>query len=123
MAVQMLRPTRHPKTGTYRLRLAVPHELREVCFRLYGVRHELIGNLGTRDHREAKVNARQVEQTLRNKLEVCRKTAEGEPPVPTDRQIAALAGVVYGRELAQAMRRTGIRSSMSSTIGGRRSAL
>ena len=49
MTVAMIRPTKHPKSGTYVLRLAIPADLGETCKRLYGVRAELRENLGTKD--------------------------------------------------------------------------
>jgi hypothetical protein len=98
MPLPMLRPQRH-RTGVWRLRLAVPRDLRDACYRLYGARYELIANLHTRDHREARLRAASAEDMLRQKLEVARKHTAGMPARLSDRQIAALAGMVCGREL------------------------
>jgi hypothetical protein len=45
----MIRPTKHPKSGVYRLRLAVPAPLRGITALLCGRHAELIENLQTKD--------------------------------------------------------------------------
>ena len=50
----MIRPTRHPTSGVYRLRLGIPARLRDAAKMLHGVRAELIESLGTLDAKEAK---------------------------------------------------------------------
>ena len=54
MGLKMASPTKHPKTGTYRVRIAIPAHLRETTARLYGRRAEFIESLGTKDAREAR---------------------------------------------------------------------
>ncbi len=54
MALKMTSPTKHHKTGTYRLRLTIAKELRPTALRLFGIRTELIANLEIKDPREAK---------------------------------------------------------------------
>ena len=49
----MARPTRHSRTGIYRVRVAIPMKLRDTMARLFGARYELTENLGTRDSKEA----------------------------------------------------------------------
>ena len=53
MAVQMAMPTKHPKTGIYRVRVSIPARLRDSAHRLLGVKTELIENLKTKDAKEA----------------------------------------------------------------------
>ena len=43
MALTMTRPTKHPKTGTFLVRVAIPAPLREMTQRLFGVRAEIAG--------------------------------------------------------------------------------
>ena len=100
MSLPMIAPTRHPRSGTYRLRLAIPSRLRETAFRLYGVWRELIENLKTRNPREAKQLAPAAEARLLAKLRAAEIAHSGEQTPLTDKQVAALAGIVYQRELA-----------------------
>ena len=50
MAVQMARPTKHPKSGTYRVRVTTPPHLKDAAKKLFGAGTE---SLGTKDAREA----------------------------------------------------------------------
>jgi hypothetical protein len=68
MALAMIRPTKHPKSGTYRLRLAVPKALQDACKALHGVRAELIESLHTKNCREAKRLVPAAEELLRAKF-------------------------------------------------------
>ena len=80
MALPMMRPTKHPRSGTYRLRLAIPAHLRETTERLYGRRAELIENLETKDWREAKQRAPEADARLRAKLASAEAALRGERP-------------------------------------------
>ncbi len=91
----MTRPTKHPKSGTYRIRLMIPPMLRDAAHRLHGVRTELVESLGTKDAREAVRSAPAALVRLQDKLAAIRAAAEGRAPVPTDRDIAGLAGEAY----------------------------
>ncbi len=97
----MIRPTKHPRSGTYRLRLAIPVSLRDTTQRLYGRRAELIENLRTKDPRAARQLAPAAEARLRAKLTAAETAQRGERASLTDRQVAALAGVWYQREIAE----------------------
>lgn len=88
MVLAMARPTKHPKSGTYMVRLAIPAALGETCKRLFGVRAEFRENLGTKDSRQATAR-------LSAKLEKARAALGGGPALVTDRDIAALAGDCY----------------------------
>ena len=95
MALQMIRPTKHQRSGVYRLRLAIPVHLREVSGRLYGKRAEFIESLGTKAPGEAKRLAPAAEKRLRGLLAVVIADHAGLPATLTDRQCVALAGEWY----------------------------
>jgi Domain of unknown function (DUF6538) len=101
MALAMMRPTKHPRSGTYRLRLAIPRHLRDSTQRLYGCRAELIENLHTEDPREAKRRAPEADARLHARLAAVEAALRGEKAFLTDRQVAALAGIWYRRALAE----------------------
>jgi hypothetical protein len=90
MPLPMLRPTRHPRTGTYRLRLAIPRHLRDTTKRLYGRRAELIENLLTKDPKAAKALAPATQARLREMLERAERAASEVPAEPSARELAAL---------------------------------
>jgi integrase len=99
MALQMTRPTKHPKTGTFLVRLAIPADLRETTKRLFGVQAELRANLGTKDPAEAKRLAPAAVDKLHAMLDRARCTVMDAPEYPSSRQIAALAGEDYRRRV------------------------
>jgi integrase len=101
MPLPMMRPTKHPRSGTYRLRLAIPAHLRDTTQRLYGCRAELIESLRTKDPREAKKRAPEADARLRAKLAAADAALRGETASLTDRQVASLAGVWFRREVAE----------------------
>ena len=102
MSLPMSSPTKHPKTGTYRVRLAIPKHLRETTERLYGKRAELIANLATRDAKEARRLAPAATGQLRAMLEEAERAVSGAASQRvTAHQIDALAGVFYRRQVAQ----------------------
>jgi len=77
LAMIRIRPTKH-RSGTYRLRLAIPAPLRATTLRLFGCRAELIENLGTKDPREAKQRAPAAEARLRSRLDAAEAAHRGE---------------------------------------------
>lgn len=96
----MIRPTKHPKSGVYRLRLAIPLHLRDTTARLCDKRTELIESLRTKDPAEAKRRAPEAERRLRNLLDAASAHHSGATAVLTDRQVATLAGTYYRDALA-----------------------
>ena len=99
MALLMTRPTKHPRTGTYLVRLAIPRELSETTKRIFGVRAEFQESLKTKDPTEAKRRAPEAVARLRSKLEQARNQAANLPQPPLPREIAALAGEWYRRRV------------------------
>lgn len=102
MALAMVRPTKHPKTGVYRVRKAVPEPLREAALALFGTSRELIVSLKTKDPAQAAAAAPRALQELEKRFEAIRAHAAGSPPqrMP-DRLVQALAGDFYRQELAR----------------------
>ncbi len=99
MALLMTRPTKHPRTGTYLVRLAIPQELRETTKRMFGVQAEFQENLKTKDPTEAKHRAPEALARLRSKLDRARAIVAEAPAAPTRKEIAALAGEWYRRRV------------------------
>ena len=95
----MTRPTKHPRTGTYLVRLVIPSDLRETTKRLFGVQAEFQENLRTKDPSEAKRRAPDAIARLHAKLQQARAIADRSPVRPTARDIAALAGEWYRRRV------------------------
>lgn len=95
MALQMVRPTKHPKTGVYRIRMGVPEALRPAAKELFGSGRELIENLRTKDPREARAAAGSAVAKLEQKLAAIRAACEGRPPELPEQAVQALAGRYY----------------------------
>ncbi len=97
----MVSPQRHPKTGTYRFRKAVPAALQvqvaAVLDRPEGRTTELIQSLGTKDIREAK---RLMAAAIQWADDILDAAKAGARPL-THRQMHGLAGVWYRRTLAE----------------------
>lgn len=98
----MVCPQRHPKTGVFRLRMAVPEALRlrvgEVLGRPPGTRHrELIRSLETKDAKEAKAR---MPDALRWAEEVLAAAREGGRSL-TEREVFGLVGVWCSLKLEQ----------------------
>lgn len=91
MALAMVRPYRHSKTGVYQLRKVVPAELRQAVGK-----RELKQSLGTKDPKEARANAPAVLAKFEAILEAAR--AGGDRL--TLRDISALCGEWYRSEVA-----------------------
>jgi hypothetical protein len=82
--LQMTRPPKHPKTGTYILRLAIPVRRGEACKQFHGVSRELRGNLGTKDTREARKRAADALVKLQGMLQqAARFASEATAPAHT----------------------------------------
>lgn len=99
MSLRMASPTKHPKTGTYRVRLGIPMHLRDTTATLYGRRAELIANLGTKDAKRAKSLADAAAGRLRAQLEAAERAFQGDAPQLTGHDVQALAGLFYRREV------------------------
>ena len=99
MSLKMASPTKHPTSGTYRVRLAIPAHLRETTARLYGRRAELIENLRTKDAKRARSLADAATGRLRAQLEAAERALQGQAPDLTERDMQALAGVFYRRQI------------------------
>lgn len=93
MVLAMSRPFKHPKTGVYYFRKAVPDDLRDVI----GKREEKI-SLRTKSPAEARVAYAQIAAEVENRW----KALRSKPEPLTHRQIVALAGEAY-RELVHAV--------------------
>ena len=100
MSVQMVAPSKHPKSGVYRIRLTIPEHLRETALRLYGVRRELTQTLGTKDPREAKRLAPPVVGELQAKLRAAEAEHSGKITHLSDREVSALCGRWLARQEA-----------------------
>lgn len=99
MSLRMAAPTKHPTSGTYRVRVAVPVHLRETTARLYGRRAELIENLKTKDAKRARSLADAATGRLRAQLEEAERAFRGQAAGLTERDIQALAGVFYRQQV------------------------
>ncbi len=97
----MAAPTKHPKTGVYRLRVAIPAHLRETTGRLYGRRAELIEGLATKDAKQARALAPAASARLRAQLEAAERDLQGEPTSLTEHDVQALAGLFYRRDVEE----------------------
>lgn len=93
MALLMTRPTPHPKTGVYRLRKAVPTELRPIIGK-----RELIATLGTKDPAEARAKAPAVLRDMEARLAVARMACASPARRLSHRDVRGLCGEWY-REL------------------------
>lgn len=96
------RPTRHPKSGTYLVRMVIPGHLRDTAMRLYGVSRELRENLHTKDATIARQRAPEAVARLRGKIERAARVASEVLSEPLTREVAALVGDWYRREIGAA---------------------
>ena len=101
MSLRMAAPTKHPKTGTYRVRLAVPSHLQDTARRLYGRRAELIEGLGTKEAVTARLLAPAAVGRLQAILEVIRRDYSGEAVRVSERDMQAMAGIFYTRRIEE----------------------
>ena len=101
MALQMTRPTKHPRSGVFRIRVAIPMHLRAITERRYGKRTEFIETLETKDGAEAKRLTPPVLAKVQSWLAAAQAEFDGRPLSLTDRQIAALGGHYVAYRAAQ----------------------
>ena len=94
MALPMTRPTKHPKTGVYRIRMRVPLDLREVMGK-----SERIESLRTKDPKEAKAKEPVAKAKIRAEFNAAR-AASDTPRRMTQREILEQAGAWY-REIVR----------------------
>lgn len=97
MVLCMSRPQKHPRSGVYRARKAVPKDLRAVVGK-----RELIETLRTKDPAEAKRLHPAAMARLEAVLAAARAQAAGKTTRLTPRQIAEIAGEVYRQEVRDA---------------------
>ncbi|HME24451.1 MAG TPA: DUF6538 domain-containing protein [Acetobacteraceae bacterium] len=92
MALPMVRPARHPRTGVYRIRIAIPAHLRDVVKRRHGVGREFVQSLGTKDPKAAKQLAAPVIEKFSGWLKVAEAEYAGQNVHLSDREVAILCG-------------------------------
>lgn len=92
MGLTMPSPTRHPQSGVYRVRVAIPHNLRPTTERLYQRRVEFVTSLGTRDPIEAKRLAPDALADIAAKLARARAAEAGVLTVLSERSVRVMAG-------------------------------
>ncbi len=98
MALTMVRPTKHPKTGIYRIRKAIPEALRPAAKSLFGVSSELIVNLKTRSVSEARAATPRAIEELHVKFRALEAANKGGAAPLTDQAVEAFGGIYYRRE-------------------------
>jgi len=96
----MSEPTKHSQSGRYRIRLAIPKDLRASAKSLYGVGAEFTANLDTTDKRVALARAPAALAGLHAKLRLVRAFHQGNLKVLSQREIRALAGEWYRESVA-----------------------
>ena len=111
MPLIMTRPTRHPKSGVYRLRKAIPIQLRPVAKRLFGVERELVVSLGTTDAAEARRLAPRHIDDLERRMAAIRAAADNPPQSLSHMQVHAVAGLWYKDRIAACEATPGDRES------------
>jgi integrase len=94
----MVRPTRHPRTGVYRIRQPIPARLKDVTQRRYGVRREFVESLSTKDWREAKERAAPVIEKFTAWLRAAEAEHTGQAVHLTDREVETLCGRWLAKE-------------------------
>lgn len=99
MALQMVRPTKHRRTGIYLVRLAVPPPLRETAKGLFGAGWELTENLRTKDPGTARDAAPAAVERLKAKMDAVRAAHSGTPLRVPEQAIQALAGQFYREQM------------------------
>ena len=92
MALQMTSPTKHPKSGVYRLRMAIPPHLHEITGRVHGRRTEFIRTLGTKDPREARRLAPPMVDEFQAWIRAAEAEHRGQRITLSDRNVSALCG-------------------------------
>lgn len=100
MALKMVEPTKHSKSGRYRIRLTIPAALRGTAKKLYGVGAEFTANLKTADKREALARAPAALADLTGKLKLVEAIHTGDLRALSKRELRALAGEWYKEAVA-----------------------
>jgi integrase len=96
----MIEPTKHSKSGRYRVRLTIPAALRGTAKKLYGVGVEFTANLDTTDKREALAAAPAKLAELKAKLKLVEALHSGDLKALSQRELRALAGEWYKEAVA-----------------------
>lgn len=97
MALGMTRPTKHPRTGFYRIRKAVPAALRPIIGK-----REIEINLRTKDPAVAKREAPAAIARVESQIAAARAQQAGHGRALSDREVWALVGA-WRRELVAAV--------------------
>jgi transposase len=97
----MTRPTKHPKTGIYRLRKQIPASLQDIAAQMFGVRGEFIINFNTKDADEARQRAPAEIARRDERMNLLRTAATSEGTRLTLKQVHGLAGAFYRKEEAK----------------------
>ena len=100
VALKMIEPTKHSKSGRYRIRLTIPAALRGTAKKLYGVGAEFTANLNTTDKREALARAPAALAELKGKLKLVEALHSGDLKALSKRELRALAGEWYKEAVA-----------------------
>jgi integrase len=93
----MARPQKHPKSGVYRARVAVPEDVRAVIGKT-----ELTRSLGTKDAAKARRDHGPVLAELQRMIAAARAELGGQLRHVPPREVAELAGEVYRSAVAEA---------------------
>lgn len=114
MTLPMLRPTKHPKTGVYRIRSRVPKGLQGII----GSAERVI-SLVTKSPEEAKRRAPAAERKIAEAFAAARATLEPARRL-THREIMALCGELHREtvghwRMTRALRKIGRLTPISST--------
>ena len=96
----MIEPTKHSKSGRYRIRLTIPAALRGTAKKLYDVGTEFTANLNTTDKREALARAPAALADLKGKLKLVEALHSGDLKALSQRELWALAGEWYKEAVA-----------------------
>ena len=97
----MTRPTKHPRTNNYRVRIRIPAPFRILAKERFGQGAEFIESLGTKDAALAKERAPAALARLRARLASVEAAHRGEEPTLSERQVKELAGEWYRAEAAK----------------------
>ena len=100
VALKMIEPTKHSKSGRYRVRLTIPAALRGTAKQLYGVGVEFTANLDTTDKREALAAAPAKLAELKAKLKLVEALHTGDLKALSQRELRAFAGEWYKEAVA-----------------------
>ena len=97
----MTRPTKHPKSGVYRIRVAVPGHLRDIVQRDHERRAELVETLGTKDPSEAKRRATATVAKFEGWLRAAQAEHDDSSVHLSDREVSAWCGQWLAQQEAE----------------------